>query len=255
MFAQRPTPFSRREAIRLGLTASAGVLLYGCQNEFDEDAVREFTFDNAVKWEPANLYQDFAFTVLQDLGMDFVDSKCVACGRAIRVFFTIHAIEAALLIPCPGCSAAIHVTLIVSTLLLAQMKSYAFHKALAFLKEGSYRVKKVGPLTTRGKEKAVARAAICYDVEGHEPTGEFERKIAAVPRQICYFTEVKGDKYDDVVHVWRCNNNVMDRISLDVGSHRWRTFSRKLNVQSGLWVVTAETTGGAILDSREFHIA
>jgi hypothetical protein len=249
------TPVSRRIVLSTLSSAGVGVLLPRCESSYDDDAVREFVIDTAVSWEPANLLDDFAFTVVKGLALDFVDARCKECGEFIRAFMLGASIASIVLSPCPGCAIAVRVTLMVSRYLLAELRSHAFAKARGLLEDGRYRVAKVGPTTVNRIREGVERSAVSYDVESHEPTGTFDRLIPAMPQQIRYFTEVSASAAGaPVTHVWRCNGKVTDRISLEVGSRRWRTFSRKQNLQTGVWMVEAHARNGAVLDTREFHI-
>lgn len=117
---------------------------------------------------------------------------------------------------------------------------------------GGYRVHKVGP----EGGVAVARSAACYDIRSREPQQPFERELPAVPARIFYFTEVAGVRGSiEVVHTWRRDGQLTDRIPLDVRSTKWRTWTYKRNLAPGAWILTTELAGGAVLDVREFHIA
>jgi Protein of unknown function (DUF2914) len=251
--------FSRREFIRCvgysSLHLSLGSIV-GCGSTREE---REFFIKSVFTIEPNQVFEDFAFAIIpsqKDSALDYLDLKCAACGLAFRTFLYGVDLASAFLVTCPECELGIRVGITVSHFLFEQLVAYGIRKAVAFVTPDGYLVHKVSPLHLESGTIGVGRSAACYGIANHEPDNLFQRTINAVPNQIYYFTEIDSRLRPTMIwHVWRNNGQLTDRIPLEVGSSRWRTWSMKRNLAPGVWIVTTETEGGAILDVREFQIA
>lgn len=244
---------TRREALGLTFAGAAGAAITAsCGMRRD---IREFRIDRAFEWEPADLVRDVAFSFASQRIVDYVDGLCESCGIGMRFFlFGVDVIATAATISCPGCSVGTRLMVAVTRELIEELAAHGFRRALGVLDGGSYRIRKVGPVSLRGRRFGVARSAVCYGIDDREPARLFNREIAAFPERISYFTEVAAAPGLDVVHVWRCNGEITDRIRLDADSGSWRTWSTKQNLARGAWIVTTELPSGEVLDSREFHI-
>ncbi|WP_456428582.1 DUF2914 domain-containing protein [Rhodocaloribacter sp.] len=102
----------------------------------------------------------------------------------------------------------------------------------------------------------VDRAYFTSGVSNRDPIDRLSHSFKNTPRKIYFFTEVKGASRNTVVyHRWIRNGQQTDRIRLNVGvSQRWRTWSMKQNLGPGAWIVTVETTSGAVLARNDFQI-
>lgn len=247
--------FSRRQVVALTSAAALGALTPACRRTVGE--VRRFGASAVFHWEPQEIVRDIAFSMVADQLLDYVDAKCYECGVAIRLFtFAANVAVTAATIACPECAAGTRITLAISRALVGAMIQYGFTKAVGvMIGNGEYEVHKVAPVLRGPHTLAVMRSAACYGIENHEPVDRFDRLIPALPERICYFTDVSDAAGTEIVHVWRHDGVVTDRILLQIGSDRFRTYSRKYNLATGTWILTAELPSGEILDSREFHIA
>lgn len=104
----------------------------------------------------------------------------------------------------------------------------------------------------------VLRAYVCKGIEQGEPT---EAGKSFIPEdgviRLCCFSEIAGAEGPDRVdHVWRWGDREMARVSLDVKSPRWRTWSTKriLDEWRGEWHVDIVDTTGVVLTSLEFSV-
>lgn len=247
-------PISRRTAIRVASAALAGVSLQSCGGCYRD--VREFRIARAFEWDPIDAARDMAFAFVSDRIVDYVDTLCDGCGAGTRFFlFALDVAITAATVSCPGCSIGTRLTVAVARELFVEMATHGFTKAIGLFDGDSYLVRKVAPVVGGGRYWGVNRSAVCYGIENREPTALFDREIAAFPERICYFTEVAGAPGLEVVHVWRCNGVVTDRIPVRADGGHWRTWTNKKNLARGTWIITTELHSGEVLDSREFHIS
>ena len=250
---------TRRDVLRLAGTTMLALPVLGQVGCSWSEEERKFFVDHVFSWEPKGFFSDLAFAVIEpaaEYALDYLDIDCPNCGLAFRVFLYSVELGSLFVVTCPECALSVRASVAVSKFLVSQLSSYAMSRAVAFVVGDGYEVNRVGPAETRAGTLQIARSAACYAVRDREPVGHFNREIAAIPRKINYYTEVRGARSAACVyHVWRRNGAVTDRIRLHVGSDRWRTWTRKRNLAPGPWILTTETEGGAVLDVREFSIA
>lgn len=248
----------RRGFLRVGGLAAAAMLapVSGCT--LGNAKRRGFLTKDVVRWSPAEAMRDIGFRMLSataDGGMDYLDAECSTCRTGVRYFLLAVDVGSAITIPCPSCSVGLRVTAVVSRFLFKQMLALGIDHALAVPWRDGYFVHQIAAAQTSTGSIAVARGSLSYDIKNREPVGTFDRRIGAVPNVMFNFTEVVGAKRPtSVIHVWRKNGQTIDRIRLEIGSARWRTWSNKRNLAPGVWTVATELPSGEVLSVREFLI-
>jgi len=254
--------FDRRTLIKIfGATFFGSSLLSNIScSKCSDPHLRGFYIKNVFKWLSIGTYIDLAFKVLNPHRkslMDYLDIRCSKCSSFFRFFlYAVDIIGTGVNIFCPYCSVPARTTMVVSSLLYNKLISNIFKSGLALLHGNGYFIHKIAPSYLHGGLVDVKRSSVCYDIQGREPIGYFNREIPAIPRKINYFTNVVGmRKKTTIYHTWIKNGRITDKIPLIVDSHNWRTWSRKRNLDVGTWIVMTETGSGKILDAKEFFIA
>jgi len=104
----------------------------------------------------------------------------------------------------------------------------------------------------------VLRAYVCKGIEQSEPT---EAGKSFIPQdgvlRLCCFSEIAGAAGPDTVyHIWRWGDREMARVTLEVKSQRWRTWSTKriLDEWRGEWHVDVTDSEGGVLTRLEFSV-
>jgi len=113
-------------------------------------------------------------------------------------------------------------------------------------------------VTVSSRGLRVLRAYVCKGIEQSEPT---EAGKSFIPEdgvvRLCCFSEIAGAAGPDTVfHVWRWGDREMARVSLEVKSARWRTWSTKriLDEWRGEWHVDVTDRDGFVLTRLEFAV-
>jgi hypothetical protein len=240
--------FTRREAVGVAVAGLAGATFLPSCRGIARD-VRAFRVGRAFTWEPSDFLHEVAFSFVSERVVDYVDGLCDGCGAGARFFlFAVDVAATAVTITCPECSMGTRLAVALTRELVAEMAVQGFARAVGFIDgPDGYIVKKVAPVVLQGTHLSVARSAVCYGVQDREPTSLFDRQISAFPERICYFTEVAAAPGHQIVHVWRRNGEVTDRIPLEANSGNWRTWSHKENLARGSWIVTTELRSGEVL--------
>jgi hypothetical protein len=254
-----PAPISRRDAfvkvLELALAGSIITLLPRC----DED-IREWVVNALVAFDP-DVFTAFALDASAEAGLEFIDARCHACKIAFRIAM---AGAVALDAVCPYCGIAVKVTVLVSALVLQQLKDNQIQKVIGFASpDGRYTVSKVGPSIINYQLTAVARSTVSYDYCGAQPIGS---QVHFKPENdgLYYTTVVTGATDQPLVHVWRWNGRPMDRIKKPdrpngiLGSAQpngvHTSHKKSSGLPRGIWNVTAVAPNGAILDSQTFSV-
>ena len=102
----------------------------------------------------------------------------------------------------------------------------------------------------------VADAAICKDVVDREAVDVGTRFPNSVQRLYCYTKIVGASQPTEIVHVWSYGDVERARITLNVKSSNWRTFSSKV-IQAheiGAWRVDVLDTAGNLLKTIDFEV-
>jgi hypothetical protein len=102
----------------------------------------------------------------------------------------------------------------------------------------------------------VAAAAICKDVVDREAVDVGTRFPNSVQRLYCYTKIVGASQPTEIVHVWSYGDVERARITLNVKSSNWRTFSSKA-IQAheiGAWRVDVLDTAGNLLKTINFEV-
>jgi len=104
---------------------------------------------------------------------------------------------------------------------------------------------------------SVEEATICLrvDKENREPVGAGDRFPADVGNLTC-FTRIKGGSGGKIVHAWIHEGHTRARVTLEIGSDSWRTWSTKRILPSwtGRWEVKVMTPDGVVLKSIPFTV-
>lgn len=102
----------------------------------------------------------------------------------------------------------------------------------------------------------VAAAAISRDVVNREAVDVGTRFPNSVSRLYCYTKIVGASQPTEIVHVWSYGDVERARISLNVKSSNWRTFSSKAIQphEIGAWRVDVLDSAGNLLQTINFEV-
>lgn len=102
----------------------------------------------------------------------------------------------------------------------------------------------------------VAAAAICKDVVNREAVDVGTRFPSSVSRLYCFTKIVGATQPTEVVHVWSYGDVERARISLEVKSSNWRTYSSKAIQahETGAWRVDVLDAAGNLLQTINFEV-
>ena len=102
----------------------------------------------------------------------------------------------------------------------------------------------------------VAAAAICKDVVNREAVDVGTRFPNSVSRLYCFTKIVGATQPTEVVHVWSYGDVERARISLEVKSSDWRTYSSKAIQahETGAWRVDVLDAAGNLLRTINFEV-
>lgn len=106
-------------------------------------------------------------------------------------------------------------------------------------------------------EAHIGRARLTTNVVNREPVDELGARVDIPPTGedfVYFFTEVRGMAGRTVTHRWQYQGNVVASVPFQIGSDRWRVYSRKgiAAGQTGAWTVTAVGPNGTELARAEF---
>lgn len=102
----------------------------------------------------------------------------------------------------------------------------------------------------------VTRAVACLEVKDREPVS-IDSVFSNRVEQIYCFTHVEGaSEPTEIQHVWIHEGEEMARVSLQVRSASWRTYSSKKMLPSwtGEWKVEVRDASGGLLKTVEFTL-
>jgi hypothetical protein len=105
-------------------------------------------------------------------------------------------------------------------------------------------------------ELDVVAAAICEKVQNRETVNVGTRFTSSTSRLYCFTKIVGAGTPTEVVHVWSYGDVERARVSLDVNSSNWRTYSSKA-IQAheiGPWRVDVLDTSGNLLETINFEV-
>ncbi len=99
----------------------------------------------------------------------------------------------------------------------------------------------------------VARSAFTQTIVDREPRDQII-SLANDQDSVYYFTEIRDMSGQQVTHRWLYNDTVMAEVSFDIGSNRWRVWSKKSLVEgwTGMWTVDVVDQAGTIIHSDVF---
>lgn len=106
-------------------------------------------------------------------------------------------------------------------------------------------------------ETYIARARLTTNVVNREPVDELGARVD-IPSSgedfVYFFTEIRGMAGRTVTHRWQYGGNVVASVPFQIGSDRWRVYSRKgiAANQAGSWTVTAIGPNGTELAKAAF---
>jgi hypothetical protein len=102
----------------------------------------------------------------------------------------------------------------------------------------------------------VAAAAICKDVVNREAVDVGTRFPNSVSRLYCLTKIVGATPPTEIVHVWSYGDVERARISLEVKSSNWRTYSSKAIQahETGAWRVDVLDAAGNLLQTINFEV-
>jgi hypothetical protein len=102
----------------------------------------------------------------------------------------------------------------------------------------------------------VVAAAICENIEDRQAVNVGTSFTNLTSRLYCFTKIVGAESPTDVVHVWSYGDVERARVSLNVNSNNWRTYSSKA-IQAheiGPWRVDVLDTSGNLLETINFEI-
>jgi len=102
----------------------------------------------------------------------------------------------------------------------------------------------------------VAMGAICRDVISRQPVDVGTSFEASVGKLYCLTKIIGAASPTEITHVWYFGSTERARVSLDVNSASWRTYSSKIirAHEIGAWHVDVLGPGGELLQTFEFTI-
>jgi hypothetical protein len=106
-------------------------------------------------------------------------------------------------------------------------------------------------------EAHVGRARLTTNVVNREPVDQLGSRVD-IPSSgedfVYFFTEIRGMAGRTVTHRWQYGGNVVASVPFQIGSDRWRVYSRKgiAGGQTGPWTVTAVGPNGSELARATF---
>ncbi len=106
-------------------------------------------------------------------------------------------------------------------------------------------------------EAHVGRARLTTNVVNREPVDQLGARVD-IPSTgedfVYFFTEIRGMAGRTVTHRWQYGGNVVASVPFQIGSDRWRVYSRKgiAAGQTGPWTVTAVGPNGSELARATF---
>jgi hypothetical protein len=114
-----------------------------------------------------------------------------------------------------------------------------------------------GEAVTIFDEAHVGRARLTTNVVNREPVDQLGSRVdipASGEDFVYFFTEIRGMAGKTVTHRWQYGGNVVASVPFQIGSDRWRVYSRKgINGgQTGPWTVTAVGPNGSELAQATF---
>ena len=109
------------------------------------------------------------------------------------------------------------------------------------------------PAATDGSVKAEIK--IGTDIENREIVGEATSFAAGTPKLAAWTRITGAGQPTQIWHVWKRNGEELSKISLNVTSSYFRTYSRKdVNGQAGNWTLEVRDASGAVLASKDFTV-
>ena len=120
---------------------------------------------------------------------------------------------------------------------------------MSFLNAATTDAQQAGPLE-------VAMGAICRDVINRQPVDVGTSFEASVGKLYCLTKIIGAAGPTEITHVWYFGSTERARVSLDVNSASWRTYSSKIirAHEIGAWHVDVLGPGGELLQTFEFTI-
>ncbi|MEJ2101101.1 MAG: DUF2914 domain-containing protein [Desulfobacterales bacterium] len=102
----------------------------------------------------------------------------------------------------------------------------------------------------------VAASAICKNVVNREAVDVGTRFPSSVSRLYCFTKIVGATQPTEVFHVWSYGDVERARISLEVKSSNWRTYSSKAIQahETGAWRVDVLDAAGNLLQTINFEV-
>ncbi|HED16675.1 MAG TPA: DUF2914 domain-containing protein [Gammaproteobacteria bacterium] len=99
----------------------------------------------------------------------------------------------------------------------------------------------------------VARSAFTQTIIDREPQDQII-SLSNDQDAVYYFTEIRDMSGQEITHRWLYNARVMAEVSFQIGSNRWRVWSKKYLVSgwTGLWTVEVVDQAGTIIHSDIF---
>jgi len=107
-------------------------------------------------------------------------------------------------------------------------------------------------------ESRIGRAKLTSNVVNREPVDELGSSIdvPAGGKAVFFFTEVRAMGGRTVTHRWLRDGNAMASVPFQIGSDRWRVYSRKVigANETGSWTVVAVGSDGSELARAAFTV-
>jgi len=111
--------------------------------------------------------------------------------------------------------------------------------------------------TAEAPEAALARIAICEDVQERKPVGESDSFSSDIGRLWCFTKVVNAEYPITIFHRWYVGDSMVQEIPISVKGSSWRCWSNK-GIQerwSGSCRVEILTESGDVLGTKEFNLS
>jgi len=104
-----------------------------------------------------------------------------------------------------------------------------------------------------GQLGRVARSAFTQTIIAREPQDQII-SLSNDQDAVYYFTEIRDMSGQEITHRWLYNDKVMAEVRFQIGSNRWRVWSKKylVNGWTGLWTVEVADQAGTVIHSDIF---
>lgn len=113
--------------------------------------------------------------------------------------------------------------------------------------------------TSQDGSVTVARAMLTSDIQDREPVDRLSGSLQSSEQDtltIYFFTELRGNPGETVVHRWQHNGVTVKEVPFEIGGGEERVFSKRTIAaeDAGDWLATVVDQSGRIIESRSMKV-